>query len=87
MLEDNDTYLNLSLKGEPQLGRRGLYRAIGASMDKRAAEMSLLWVLSMSDGTHDLLAIAERASLPFHTVREAADRLLEHELLAPGGAP
>ncbi len=27
VLEGNDTYLNLSPKGEPQLGRRGLYRA------------------------------------------------------------
>ncbi len=83
VLEGNDTYLNLSPKGEPQLGRRGLYRALGASMDKRAAEMSLLWVLNQSDGTHDLLAIAERADLPFGAVREAADRLLEHDLLAP----
>ena len=51
-------------------------------MDKRAAEMSLLWVLNLSDGAHDLLAIAERADLPFATVREAADRLLEADLLA-----
>ena len=82
VLEGNGTYLNLSPKGEPQLGRRGLYRAIGASMDKRAAEMSLLWVLNQSDGTHDLLAIAQRADLPFAAVREAADRLLEADLLA-----
>ena len=45
--------------------------------------MALLWVLNLSDGQHDLLAIAERADLPFGAVREAADRLLEHDLLAP----
>jgi hypothetical protein len=27
--------------------------------------------------------IAERSALPFAAIREAADRLLEHDLLAP----
>ena len=70
-------------KCEPQLGRRGLYRSIGATIDRAATEMGLLWVLNLSDGEHDLLAIAERAGLPFSAIRRAADALLEHGLLAP----
>jgi aminopeptidase-like protein len=78
ILEGNETYVNLSPKGEPQLGRRGLYRSIGGGS---FAEGALLWVLNLSDGEHDLLAIAERSGLPFGEIRSAADALLEAELL------
>ena len=47
--------------------------------DRRAA---LLWVLNLSDGEHDLLAIAERAGLTFAEVADAADALVEAGLLA-----
>jgi aminopeptidase-like protein len=79
VLEGNGTYLNRSGKGEPQLGKRGLYRGVGGGSSE---EMALLWVLSLSDGEHDLLAIAERSGLPFAAVRQAAERLLEVELFA-----
>lgn len=83
LLEGNERYRNLSPKGEPMLGRRGLYRSIGGDDSGRERELALLWVLNLSDAEHDLLSIAERARLPFARVREAADRLLEAELLAP----
>lgn len=79
VLEGNATYRNLNPKGEPQLGRRGLYRAVGGGSFEEAA---LLWVLNLSDGEHDLVAVAERSGLPFREVREAADSLLAAELLA-----
>ena len=82
VLEHDATYRNLSPKGEPQLGRRGLYRAVGGAVDRRSAEMALLWVLNLSDGDHSLLDIAERSGLPFATVRDAAVLLEQHDLLA-----
>ena len=82
VMEGNRTYRNLSPKGEPQLGRRGLYRAIGGSGDGDSARMAMLWVLNLSDGEHSLLDIADRASLPFDLVREAADALEAGGLLA-----
>ena len=82
VMEGNRTYRNLSPKGEPQLGRRGLYRAIGGSGDGDSARMAMLWVLNLSDGEHSLLDIADRASLPFDLVREAADALEAAGLLA-----
>jgi aminopeptidase-like protein len=86
VLEGNRTYRNLSPKGEPQLGRRGLYDAVGGRVDRRSATLALLWVLNQSDGEHDLLAIADRAGMEFELVRWAADRLLEADLLAEAGA-
>ncbi len=81
LLEGNRRYLNLNPKCEPQLGRRGLYRAIGGDDAGRSRELALLWVLSLSEGRLDLLAIAERARLSFAAVRAAADALLEAGLL------
>jgi aminopeptidase-like protein len=83
VLEHDGRFRNLSPKGEPQLGRRGLYRALGGAVDRRSAEMALLWVLNLSDGDHSLLDIAQRAALPFDAVRDAAWALEEHELLVP----
>lgn len=77
-LERNDRFQNLSPKGEPQLGKRGLYRSVGGGSSREAA---LLWVLNLSDGAHDLIAIAERSHLPFHAIAEAAAALEEHDLL------
>lgn len=74
ILEHDRICMNLSPKCEPQLGRRGLYRNTGGSSPKDF-EMCLLWVLSMSDGRHSLFDIAERAAMPFATVRRAADAL------------
>ena len=68
-------------KCEPQLGKRGLYGAIGGDKDAVASNMAMLWILNLSDGTHSLLDIAERADLPFAMVHNAALLLREHGLL------
>lgn len=80
ILEHDAAYLNLNPKGEPQLGRRGLYRNTGGTTPA-GFEMALLWVLNFSDGQHSLLDIAERAALPFATIRGAADALRSAGLL------
>jgi aminopeptidase-like protein len=79
-VERNGTFVNTSPYGEPQLGKRGLYRAVGGGSSEEAA---ILWTLNLADGSHDLIGIAERSGLPFRAIREAADRLLEHDLLSP----
>jgi aminopeptidase-like protein len=85
VLEGNRTFVNLAPKGEPQLGRRGLYEPVGGKRASKQDELALLWVLNQSDGAHDLLSIAERAALPFDLVRIAADRLISAGLLADAG--
>ncbi|MCX4996451.1 DUF4910 domain-containing protein [Streptomyces longwoodensis] len=75
VLDRDRAYVNLSPYGEPQLGRRGLYDALGGRSDAKEAQMAMLWVLSLSDGEHGLLDVAERSGLPFETVAAAADAL------------
>jgi aminopeptidase-like protein len=81
ILEHDAAYVNLSPKGEPQLGRRGLYRNKGGT-SPADFEMALLWVLNFSDGRHALLDIAERAGLTFRTILGAADALVDAGLLS-----
>ncbi len=80
LLDGNVRYRNLVPYGEPQLGRRGLYRALGGG-GIPDLELAMLWVLNLSDGTQALLDIAQRARLDFAVVRAAADLLVRHRLL------
>lgn len=81
VLENNRKYLNQNPKCEPQLGKRGLYRAVGGSADDGTDELAMLWVLNLSDGKHTLLDISERSGLPFDLIRDGAKALFEHKLL------
>jgi aminopeptidase-like protein len=83
ILEHNVRYVNQNPKCEPQLGKRGLYRALAGGLDRASRELAMLWVLNMSDGSHALLDIADRAELRFEQVKAAADVLAEHGLLSP----
>jgi aminopeptidase-like protein len=80
VLEGDASYLNLSPYGEPQLGRRGLYPKVGGRSADDAV-MAMLWLLACADGDTPILAIAERAGLPFRVLRKAADDLVEAGLL------
>jgi aminopeptidase-like protein len=81
ILEGNGRYLNLNPRCEPQLGKRGLYKAMGGFADAGRFELAMLWVLNYSDGDHRLLDIAEKANLPFGLIHRAARTLADHELL------
>jgi aminopeptidase-like protein len=81
IIEHDRRLTSTNPKCEPQLGRRGLYAALGGSKDGAAKSMAFLWILNLSDGRHSLLDIAERADLPFRVVAEAARLLQESGLL------
>ena len=81
VIEHNKKYLNQNPKCEPQLGRRGLYRAVAGQQEKNQGELALLWVLNLSDGLHTLLDIAERSGLRFALIKVAADALHDSGLL------
>jgi aminopeptidase-like protein len=80
-IEGNARYRNLAPHGEPQLGKRGIYRALGGERSLADLSLAMLWLLALCDGSCDLLAVAERAGMPFALVRQAADVLVEHALL------
>jgi aminopeptidase-like protein len=81
LLDANATRLNLVPHGEPQLGRRGIYRSIGGDGDPKPLELACLWLLSASDGDHDTVAIAERSGLDFDVLTRAGELLEQHGLL------
>ncbi len=83
ILERDRRFINLSPKGEPQLGKRGLYASVGGDRDTYTTNMATLWVLNLSDGEWSLLDIAERAGMPFREVADAAARLKSAGLLEP----
>jgi aminopeptidase-like protein len=85
ILENNACYINLNPKCEPQLGKRGLYRAIGGLADAGRFELAMLWVLNLSDGNHSLLDIADRSGLDFRLVQQAAITLEQFHLLRRSG--
>jgi aminopeptidase-like protein len=81
VLENNRTYINLNPKCEPQLGKRGLYQAIGGDSEAAKKQLAMLWVLNQSDGRHSLLDIAIKSNLQFSTVRSVGSLLVQHGLL------
>ena len=87
ILESDDTFLNLRPHGEPQLGRRGLYRAAGGAVESDDDERALLWVLNLCDGRASLADVADRSRLPYPVIVRAAERLQRAGLLALAGTP
>ncbi len=82
-MEGNRRYRNTAPYGEPQLGRRGIYRDIGGPASA-GLQKALLWMLSLSDGEHDVAAIYARSGLPFADIARATELLRGVGLLEPG---
>lgn len=81
-LEANRRYVNLSPYGEPQLGRRDLYRTVGGNIGNKSAELGHLWMLNQSDGTSDLFDIAAASNVPWRQLDRNAAQLTDAGLLA-----
>jgi aminopeptidase-like protein len=85
-IDANRRWRNLSPKGEPRLGKRGLYSAVGGR-GPGDHEQGLLWLLNQSDGQHDLIDIARRSRLPIETLARGAEALAAVGLLAEVAHP
>lgn len=81
ILENNQVYLNLYPKGEPMLGKRGLYNKRGNPSGRSERELARLWVLNQSDGTKSLLDISLHSHLKFSEINSAAQELLRAKLI------
>ena len=82
LLDANWMYARTDGRGEPQLGRRGLYRAIAGQKEAGgASQMDLLWLLNLADGKHNLLEMAERAGIPFGQLQKAVRLALDADLI------
>ncbi len=81
VLEHNRVLINLKPNGEPRLGTRGLLTD-SAAAGPQELYMAYLWVLNLSDGNNDLLAISNRSGIDFRIIVQAAEALLKTDLLA-----
>lgn len=81
VLETNRCFVNESPRGEPQLGRRGLYPGMGGG-DPAVEQLAMLWLLNGSDGGASVFDIAERSGIPFEVLNRCAERLAEAGLLS-----
>lgn len=81
VLENDKHYESLNPHCEPQLGKRGLYEAIGGQSDRKQLQMAMLWVLNLADGQHSVLDMAERSGNSFELIHRISQILLEKKLL------
>ncbi len=79
-VDANRRLLNTHPKGEPRLGKRGLYAGAGPhGPDER--EKVLLWLLNQCDGTRDLIDVAAVSGVPFAALVDGAQALEQAGLL------
>ncbi len=84
ILESNRHYVNTLPKGEPRLGKRGLYGSVGGRSPAER-ERAMLWLLNQSDGSASLLDIARRSGIGYQDVQAAAGELASAGLLKENG--
>ncbi len=77
---ENNCLPKIKVLGEPQLGKRGLYPTL--STKKSGEEVSLMMnIITWSDGSHDLIDIAELCNVPVWDLYPIVDKLQEHDLI------
>jgi len=81
------SYTNVDGRCEPQLGKRGLYEAIGGDNQGQQLQLAQLWMLSYSDGTNSTLDIHELSGISLAVLEHAAQRLLAADLLIETARP
>jgi aminopeptidase-like protein len=79
-IDANCRWRNTSPKGEPRLGKRGLYAPPGPH-GPGEREKALLWLLSLCDGSRDLIDVARRSGVPFDALADGAQALAQSGLL------
>jgi aminopeptidase-like protein len=81
VLEGDRRFVNRSPRGEPQLGKRGLYAGMGGG-EPAVEHIAMLWLLNQSDGSSSVLDIADRSGISFPVLSACAERLARAGLLA-----
>ena len=79
LAESNATY-QVTVRGEPQLGKRGLYPTISYKNSANSTK-ALLDFLAYADGTNDLVDISNLISVPTWELTPITAQLLTHGLI------
>ena len=83
---ERNLYSRVTVLGEPQLGKRGLYPTL--STKSSGAEVRLMMnLITWSDGSRSLLEIAELCSVPIWDLYILVDNLVKHRLLRLSEVP
>lgn len=82
-LEYND-YYKITCKGEPQLGKRGLYPTTSQKGSYDAIR-AMVDFIAYADGVNDLIEISNRICVPIETIIPIVDNLARHSLLCNMG--
>jgi len=81
-IDDSPRYQNMYPKGEPNLGKRGLYKAMNTqAAGGKKFQLAMLWVLNLSDGKHNLLSISLRSGIDYEKIKQAAEALEQHRVI------
>ena len=83
---ERNMYSRVTVLGEPQLGKRGLYPTL--STKSSGAEVRLMMnLITWSDGSRSLLEIAELCSAPIWDLYDSVEKLVKHGLLQLSDSP
>lgn len=72
--------LQTTVLSEPQLGKRGLYPSF-STKESRKSVRDMMNLIAYSDGTNDLIAIADIIGVPVWELLDLVHRLKEENLL------
>jgi aminopeptidase-like protein len=78
-IDDNDIFMNLNPKCEPNLEKRGLFNKV-VHLDSGTV-LSINWVLNLSDGRNSLSDISRISGIEYNLIKETSELLLKHNLL------
>ncbi len=85
VFENNHQYQNLILKGEPQLGKYGLYPTLGSQKSRSNIISNHMWNLNYSDGKNSILDIAELSGQDPLALIQSSHVLEQNGLLRKSG--
>ena len=85
-IDKNAVYRSKVTHGEPFLSKYDLYPPKNDPREVRPDVMDTLWLLSLADGTNDLLSIAARSNMSVERLIDAARRCQRAGLIAEGAA-
>jgi aminopeptidase-like protein len=78
---ENNCYPQVTVLGEPQLGKRGLYPTISTYNSFPETIWLTLNLITWSDGNHSLLEIAEKCNVPIWELYPLIKKFLAHKIL------
>jgi aminopeptidase-like protein len=81
LIEHNKIYINQFPNCEPQLGKRGLYPALGSQKEKAIELEAMMWILNLADGEHDLIDIIELSNINYKIIMDTAIKLKKEGIL------